>query len=119
MSSGIKYKWAVRFVIALAIMPILLGNTFHCLVPGTHGSHSSGGPFSCCSHNAEHESHSLPTTEDSCSICDFLAMPSDVTRPVAWDCVLDLVERREPEPVQAFVVLYRPFEPGRAPPTVV
>ena len=118
MSSAIKYKWTVRFVIVLAIMPVLFGNAFHCLTPGTHGSHSSGEPSAYCSHGEEHENETS-TPQNSCSTCDFLAMPCDVVPTVTEHCILDLVERHEPEPVQAFVILYRPFEPGRAPPTVV
>ena len=106
-------------MVALAIMPLLFGNAFHYLVPDAHGFLHSSEHLPCCSHEEKSENNSLPTPEDACLVCDFLAMPLDVARLVAWNCVLDLVEHHESEPVQVFVVLYRPFEPGRAPPTVV
>ena len=119
MNCGVLYKRTVLFVIALAVMPLLFGNAFHCLVPGAHASHHNGEHPACCAHDGANGSDSLPTPEDSCLVCDFLAMPGNVAPAVDGHCVLDLVERHEPEPVRLFVVLYCPFEPGRAPPTVV
>ena len=103
MKSGIEHKWVVLFVVALAIMPLLCGHAFHCLIPCT---------ADVCRGN-DHQTENVP-----CPVCNFLAMPCDVAPPVAYDCVLDLIEHREPEPVRLCVLLYRPFEPGRAPPTV-
>ena len=116
MSFSVTYKRTVLFVIALAIIPLLFGNAFHYLFPGSHVS--DGGATSCCAHDEENDHDSLPTPEESCLVCDFLAMPCDVVPVVTGNCILDLVERRESEPVQVSVVLYRPFEPGRAPPTL-
>ena len=119
MNCGILYKRTVLFVIVLATMPLLFGNAFHLLVPSAHvSSRDDGQQSACCAHDGPNESDSLPTPEDSCLVCDFLAMPGNVAPAVDSHCVLDLVERHEPEPVRLFVVLYRPFEPGRAPPTV-
>ena len=113
MSSRVKNKRALLFVIVLAIMPLLFGNALHPLILGA----ADHGP--CCSHDEEHENTSPSTSEDSCFVCHFLAMPSDVTCPVTWDCVLDLVERHQPEPVRPVVDLYRQFQPGRSPPVAV
>ena len=117
MSFDTLRKRIALSMIALAIMPLLFGSAVHCLAPcvDEHPPRPT-----CCSHNTErqteHEDTSVP--QESCFVCDFLAMPRDATPTVAMDCVLDLVERREPEPVRMFVVLYRSFEPGRAPPTL-
>ena len=115
MDSIVEDKRVILFMVALVIMPLLFGNALHRLIPcvDEHLPRSS-----CCSHNTEHEDASTPAPEESCFICDFLAMPRDVAPTVIQDCVLDLVEHREPELVRVFVVLYRSFEPGRAPPTV-
>jgi len=118
MNYGLLHKRTVLFVIVLAVMPLAFGNAFHLLLPDTHGSLYGNVHPPCCSHDGKNENNSLPAPEKSCLVCDFLAMPCDVVPAVAEHCVLDLVERRKPEPARAFVVLYRPFEPGRAPPTV-
>ena len=91
-------------MVALAIMPLLFGHAFHCLIPCTSGFYNSNT--------------SPPLETGPCAVCKFLAMPRDIAQHVAWHCVIDLVERREPEPVRQFIALYRPFEPGRAPPTI-
>jgi len=114
MISGGKYKWIVFLMTISAVVPLVIGNAFH-VIPCLSESHASDH---CCSHGKEHESDTQSPPEESCSICNVLAMPRDVVPSVALDCLLDLVEHRESEPVRLFVVLYRPFEPGRAPPTL-
>ena len=119
MISSTLDKRTVLFLAALAVVPLLFGSAFHILVPGLHNSfHNNEHPL-CCSHDGKSQSNSLLTPEESCLVCEFLAMPCNVVPAVVGHCVLDLVECRVPEPVRAFVVLYRPFEPGRAPPAAV
>ena len=88
-------------MVALVIMPLLFGHTLHCLIPCTSDFYNSN------------TSETAP-----CAVCKFLSLPRDIAQHVAWHCVFDLVERREPEPVRQFIVLYRSFEPGRAPPII-
>ncbi len=122
MSFEFKHKWAVRVVVVLAIMPLLFENAFHCLLPCTDEvSHCCAGHahLPCDSDNAGHESGEPAPSSHSCPVCDFVATPCDVACTFTWHCVPGLVECHEPEPVHSFVVLYRPFEPGRAPPAVL
>jgi len=107
MDACLKYKRTVIFVVALAIMPLVCGHAFHFLIPCT------GDLYRSKSHKT-----SLPAERGPCAVCKLLAMPRDIALNAAWDCVLDLIERREPEPVRLCVLLYRPFEPGRAPPVL-
>ena len=114
------FRRAFFYLVALAIMPLLLGGAFHCLVPCTDESHSVDPQSPCCPHGhdeQENDSTSLPE-KPSCSVCDFLAMPRDIAHFVTWDYIPDRVELCESQPILMDVVLYRPFEPGRAPSTL-
>ena len=101
-----QYKRTVLFVVALAIMPLVFGHALHCLVPCTSGFD-----------NGSHQKTPLPE-KGPCAVCKLLAMPRDIGPLVVGNDVLDLIEHCEPEPVCVFAALYRPFEPGRAPPTL-
>lgn len=102
MDFSLKNKRTVLFVVVLAIMPILLGEALHCLIPCTAGSFQSASLAG----------------RAPCPVCNFLAMPRDIVLYVTWDCISEHVERCEPEPVRLFVSVYRSFKTGRAPPVV-
>ena len=106
MKLRIQHKRVFFFVVALAVTPLLFGHAFHCLIPCTTGFYRNT------------DQNTPPTEKVPCAVCQFLATPCDVVPPVVCDGILDLIEHREPEPVRLCVLLYRPFEPGRAPPTV-
>jgi len=122
-----KDKQAVLFAVALAILPLLFGNAFHQRIPHSYPVRFNNDRSSCCTHvladdqeqPQESESDKPASSENPCPVCEFLSMACDVASTAVNILIFHHVEQRESQPVCPYVVLYRPFEPGRAPPTPV
>jgi len=140
MRFGAKYKQVVLFVVALAIMPLLFGNAVHQLIPHScparcHSDLLSGEDSYCCTFGQDRDreqeqepdrgksptpyERDMPPVENPCPVCEFLSMAFDVASDAVPLSILHHVEQHESKPVRLCVVLYRPFEPARAPPTPV
>lgn len=124
MAFALKNRIFCLIVSIVASFPLVVGGGLHLLSGCTHRNHSVADhdhEDSCCSHDHDspsepEKSQQLPSEDEHCVVCDFLAIPQTVTTTLVWHPEILCTEKHDVLFPSCFVRVYRNFEYGRAPP---